>query len=106
VAEAEHDTELQHAVVQLAAAIASQWTRFVGTEPGKQWRILPLLLDPTDTQEMPEYPRNAQGQGLGNAALGLQVVDSAKLGLILLRGMQHTDESKRALSLSWDLWCG
>jgi hypothetical protein len=62
VAEAESDKELLRSVVRMAAAIASQWTQFVGAEPGKQWLILPLLLDPNELQEVPRYPQNPQGE--------------------------------------------
>ena len=51
VAVEEGDTPLLDAVVEMARRIAGQYYDFVGAEPGKEWHILPLMIDPTTVQE-------------------------------------------------------
>ena len=93
VAEDEDDATLAGDIAAIATAIVQEYIPLVGNEPGKQWFILPLLVEPA-TEGLPFFHQNPQGQGLGNAALGLQALDASRLGSILAR--HHASSFSRA----------
>eukprot|EP01045_Picozoa_sp_COSAG04_P007813 COSAG04_NODE_417_length_14700_cov_114.213709_8_plen_1093_part_00 len=78
----EDDRALEEEAVTLAMAIGQQYSSL-----GNQFHVLPLMIDASNTRDTPRFPANPQGQGLGNAALGMQALDASFLGTIIARGV-------------------
>jgi hypothetical protein len=84
----EGDHELAEQTEILAVAIAQQYSNLLQA-PGSLFHILPLLVDLANTEAIPNFPPNPQGRGLGNAALGLQALDAAYLGMIVMHAANN-----------------
>jgi hypothetical protein len=78
----EQDQSLETEIGRLAMAIAQQYSAM-----GNSFLVLPLMIGASATQDTPQFPPNPQGQGLGNAALGMQALDASHLGIIIAHGI-------------------
>ena len=90
----EQDHGLEEEVGALATSIARQYAGL-----SNDFHVLPLMIDASDTRDVPNFPGNPQGAGLGNAALGMQALDASQLGIIIAHSIaQHKAEAVPAVS--------
>lgn len=91
----EEDHSLENEVGGLATAIAQQYYAM-----NNSFLVLPLMIDSSDTHDTPKFPPNPQGQGLGNAALGMQALDASQLGIIIAHGIlqRHVEAEQAPIS--------
>eukprot|EP01052_Picozoa_sp_SAG31_P060293 SAG31_NODE_19486_length_600_cov_1.131737_1_plen_193_part_01 len=91
----EEDLNLETEVGGLATAIAQQYSAV-----NNSFLVLPLMIDASDTHDTPKFPPNPQGQGLGNAALGMQALDASQLGTIIAHSIlqRHVEAEQAPIS--------
>ena len=90
----EQDNGLEKEVGALATSIAQQYA-----DLSNGFHVLPLMIDASETRDLPNFPGNPQGAGLGNAALGMQALDASQLGVIIAHSIAHHNAEAEDVSV-------